>query len=310
MLQQTRVETAKPYFDRWMRRFPTVADLAEASEEMVLRWWEGLGYYSRARRLRSAALTVIRVHDGRLPTTVAELRALPGIGDYTAAAIASIAFGANEASVDGNVRRVLARLFDVAQPIDRPAGMRLIKNLAVAHLPAGRAGEYNQALMDIGATICLPATPRCPVCPLANLCGARIAGTINVRPVRRSRRKIANFVHAAAVISRNGRTLLAKRHADGLLGGLWEFPQGRVSGSGRSGFARLLRRDYGILTRSRSRLATIKHAYTHFRVTVHAYECELLAETANSRLRWTRFSELENLPMGKVDRQISRLLPR
>ena len=161
MLQQTRVEAVIPYFETWMHLFPTVKDLAEASEQDVLNAWEGLGYYSRARNLRKAARIVVEQHNGELPRNLKELRQLPGIGRYTVGAIASIAFDMDEPTLDGNLRRVFARLFDVSEPADTPAGEKILWELAAEHLPKGQAGDYNQALMDLGATICFPKNPRC-----------------------------------------------------------------------------------------------------------------------------------------------------
>ena len=166
MLQQTRVETVLPYFQRWMEHFPSITALAEAPLEEVLSIWEGLGYYSRARNLQRAAQIVVSEHGGQLPAEPAELRKLPGIGRYIAGAIASIAFGQDEPALDGNIRRVLARAFDVSAPARSPQGERRLWKLAADHLPTGRAGDYNQALMDLGATICTPRAPDCPRCPL------------------------------------------------------------------------------------------------------------------------------------------------
>jgi A/G-specific adenine glycosylase len=178
MLQQTRVETVIPYFEKWMRLFPTITDLAKASEQEVLNAWEGLGYYSRARNLHKAAQIVREQYAGELPHDLSALRKLPGIGRYTVGAIASIAFGMDEPTLDGNLRRVFARLFNVSEPSDSPAGEKILWGLAAEHLPKGQAGDYNQALMDLGATICLPKNPRCLICPLMELCQARAKSNV------------------------------------------------------------------------------------------------------------------------------------
>ena len=182
MLQQTRVETVIPYYERWLKRFPTLAALAEADEQDVLRLWEGLGYYSRARNLHRAARVVMAEHGGTLPSERAALERLPGIGRYTAGAIASMAFGLDEAALDGNIRRVLARVENVSLPARSPEGERRLWELAQAHLPPGRAGDYNQALMDLGATICTPAKPACLICPLAEVCQLARAGFAGAAP--------------------------------------------------------------------------------------------------------------------------------
>ena len=305
MLQQTRVETVGPYFGRWLAAFPDIRSLARAPEQRVLKVWEGLGYYSRARNLHEAAQVVASRYGGRLPRTVAELRCLPGIGPYTAGAIASIAFGERASVLDGNVARVLARLFDVRVPVDSPKGRRLLWQLANACLPARRTGDHNQALMDLGATICRPKDPDCAACPLSGLCLAAERRTQHKRPVRLGRRATPSHVHASAVIKRRGRFLLIRRPANGLLGGLWEFPQVRLNGSSTAGLTRLLRSQYDLRVRPRALLITLKHAYTHFRVVLHAFRCDLISGPGSRKMAWVRAAELKALPMGKLDRMIA-----
>ncbi len=314
MLQQTRVEAVIPYFERWMKRFPTLSALAEASEQEVLSAWEGLGYYSRARNLWRAARQVVAEYGGRLPEDPAALQKLPGIGRYTAAAIASIAFGRDVPTLDGNLRRVFARLFDVDAPADLPAGEAILWSLAEENLPPGRAGDYNQALMDLGATICLPRKPRCPACPLAGLCRARAAGTQEARPVLKPKKETPHYLVTAAVLRRDGKVLLAQRPRSGLLGGLWEFPGGKVQ-PGESladGLRREIREELGADIRVGEELGVYRHAYTHFRITLHAFLCELTdgepRPLAAADLAWVAPSALEDYPMGKVDRQIARRL--
>ena len=201
MLQQTRVETVIPYFERWMERFPSIASLAAASLQEVLAVWEGLGYYSRARSLHRAAQIVAADYAGQLPGDAHNLRKLPGIGRYTAGAIASIAFGLDQPALDGNIRRVLSRLFDVAEDIRSSGGERRLWELAEQYLPPGRAGDYNQALMDIGATLCTPRAPDCLHCPLADHCQARALGVQEQRPVVKPRPAIPHYTVTAAVIA-------------------------------------------------------------------------------------------------------------
>ena len=202
MLQQTRVETVIPYFERWMNLFPTVRDLAAASEQDVLNAWEGLGYYSRARNLHKAAMIVNERYGGELPRDLELLRELPGIGRYTVGAIASIAFNMDQPILDGNLRRVFARLFDVSEAADSPAGEEILWRKAAEHIPEGQAADYNQALMDLGATICLPRNPRCQFCPLVEICEARAKGTQEQRPVMKPKNPVPHFTHAAGVILR------------------------------------------------------------------------------------------------------------
>jgi A/G-specific adenine glycosylase len=308
MLQQTRVETVIPYFNRWMQRFPTIKALAEASEQDVLNLWEGLGYYSRARNLHKAAEVVVEKFNGQLPRDLDALRQLPGIGRYTVGAITSMAFGMDEPTLDGNIRRVLARVFDISLPADSASGEKALWHLAADHLPKGMAGDYNQALMDLGATICIPKNPRCLICPLMELCEARRKGIRDQRPVLKPKKKTPQYALAAAVVRKNGRVLLAKRPSKGLLGGMWEFPNGRVEGDPAKGLSKSLRSGYQLKVQRGDALGVVKHAYTHFKVTVHVFQCEVVSMVKNQNLKWVELKSLEDFPMGKVDRQITKLL--
>jgi A/G-specific adenine glycosylase len=312
MLQQTRVETVIPYFQRWMARFPTVQALAQASQRDVLALWEGLGYYSRARNLHAAARVVVEEYAGSIPQDAGELRRLPGIGRYTAAAIASIAFGKDVAALDGNIRRVLARVFDLREPARSPTGEKRLWDLAASHLPSGQAGEYNQALMDLGATICTPTSPDCGHCPLEALCRAKALGVQEQRPVKLKKPPLPHHTVTAAVIERGEDILIAQRPPDGLLGGLWEFPGGKAQPGEDLGDC--LKREIGEELDAEievgDKLGIYRHAYTHFRVTLHAYHCRLLNENPPRPvevhdLRWVKREELPDFPMGKIDRQIA-----
>lgn len=314
MLQQTRVETVIPYYLRWMERFPTLHSLAEASLEEVLKTWEGLGYYRRAVNIHRAARLVVDKYGGRLPRDCATLQKLPGIGTYSAAAIASIAFGQDELALDGNVRRVVSRVFNVREALDTTIGERTVGELARAHLPPGGAGEYNQAWMDLGTAICTPKKPDCPLCPLGEICEARALGVQEQRPVTRGRRPIPQVTVAAGVLHRDGLVLIARRPEGGLLGGLWEFPGGKQEGeeSLSECLQRELFEELGVKIEVGEKLGVFKHAYTHFRVTLHAFACRILegepCPLQPSELRWVRLSQLGEYPMGKIDRQLARLL--
>ncbi|HET9910867.1 MAG TPA: A/G-specific adenine glycosylase [Anaerolineales bacterium] len=249
MLQQTRVETVIPYFEKWLRLFPNVQSLANVSERDVLNAWEGLGYYSRARNLHKAAKIVTEQHNGELPRDLDELRKLPGIGRYTLGAIASIAFGMDVSALDGNIKRVYARIFDVTQPVDSPAGEKILWQLADENLPKGHAGDYNQALMDLGATICVPKNPRCLICPVMELCQAQQKGVQGQRPVKTPKKDVPHYVHAAGVIVERGKVLLAQRTSQGLLGGMWEFPNGRVDGDPARELPKALKTGYNLRLR-------------------------------------------------------------
>ncbi len=317
MLQQTRVEAVIPYFARWMRRFPTVQSLASAPERDVLSAWEGLGYYSRARNLHKSAKIVADQHDGQLPNKILELRKLPGIGRYTAAAIASIAFQQDAATLDGNLKRVLARIFDVSTPADSTEGENILWQLAETHLPPGRASDYNQALMDLGATICLPRSPRCLICPAQELCLAREQGIQEQRPVMKPKPIVPRKFKAAAVIVLDSKTLLIRRPAGGLLGGLWEFPAAEVETDSAESLIAAIETAYALKVMPLTRLPAIQHTYTHFRLTQSPWLCQLpepLLGNCSTNipappLEWIPLSELESYPMGKVDRIIARQLP-
>jgi A/G-specific adenine glycosylase len=312
MLQQTRVEAVIPYFKRWMDRFPSVQVLASASEQEVLSLWEGLGYYSRARNLFQASRMVVEKYGGELPHDLSALRRLPGVGRYTAGAIASIAFELDVATLDGNLRRVYARVFDVAEPADAPEGEKILWALAESNLPKGHAGDYNQALMDLGATLCLPRNPACLLCPITGLCKARALGIQDQRPVLKPKAKVPQYTVTAAVLRREGKILLTKRPSKGLLGGMWEFPGGKVE-NGESLEASLMREiweELGAEICVGPELGIYRHAYTHFRIILHAFDCILTQGEPRpieaAGLVWVDPVELENYPMGKVDRQIAR----
>jgi A/G-specific adenine glycosylase len=307
MLQQTRVETVIPYFERWMRQFPTLAALAEVPQQSVLSAWEGLGYYTRARNLHHAARVVMAEFNGQLPQEIPQLRKLPGIGRYTAAAIASIAFNQDVATLDGNLRRVFSRVFDVDTPADTPAGEEILWALAQKHVPAGRAGDYNQALMDLGASICLPKKALCLLCPLRELCKSR--SVPENRPVLKPKPPVPHKLKLAAVIVQEKTVLLALRPAKGLLGGLWEFPSAGVDADSPEALVAAIETEYGLRLSPLARLTEIRHAYTHFTLTEVAYRCELIQKTdAETSLKWVPLEKLTDYPMGKVDRAISKLL--
>lgn len=312
MLQQTRVETVKPYYRRWMQRFPTVADLAAAPMDEVLNQWEGLGYYRRARYLQRAAQTLVSEYDGQLPTSEKGLRELPGIGPYTAAAIASIAFGEDHLALDGNLRRVLARLFDIETEISSSAAEKKLRQVGSDLLPPGQAGTFNQALMDLGAKVCLPRDPRCEICPLRADCVAHQRGVERERPVRAKSGQVPHVTRLAAALTSQDRVLIGRRPEGALLGGLWEFPGTELEG-GRvepSELAHQVGLGSDLHLDEPEELGTYEHSYSHYRVTAHAFRSEIKAPDRVLReqqeLRWVPVGELDDYPMGKIDRSIAR----
>jgi A/G-specific adenine glycosylase len=314
MLQQTRVEVVIPYFGRWLVRFPDVFNLAAASEQEVLALWEGLGYYSRARNLYNAARMVVDHYNGELPHDLTALRKLPGIGRYTAGAIASMAFGLDVPTLDGNIRRIFARVFNVPEPADTSEGEKILWELVERHLPKGRAGDYNQALMDLGATLCLPHNPNCLLCPLWDKCKACALSLQEQRPVLKPKAEVPHFTVTAAVLQRDGKILLAKRPSKGLLGGMWEFPGGKVENgeSLEASLTREIREELDVEIQVVEPFGIYQHAYTHFRITLHAFLCELAESNPTpveaTELVWALPTELGNYPMGKVDRLIAKRL--
>jgi len=314
MLQQTQVVTVIPYFQRFTERFGSVEALAAAPLDDVLKLWEGLGYYARARNLHRAAQQVVAEFGGRLPDTVKGLSKLPGIGAYTAGAIASIAFGRDAPVVDGNVRRVLCRVYAVRGDTRQPKIQQKLWALAEMNLPKAKAGRWNEALMELGATVCLPRSPRCDECPLAEVCRASALGLQEKLPARTAKKPTPHVDVTAAVIRKNGRLLIAQRPTGGMLGGLWEFPGGKVE-RGET-LEECLRREIleelGIEIEVGQPVTQVKHAYTHFRITLHAYTCRLVRGRPRplqvADWRWVRFDDLDDFAFAVTDRKIIQVL--
>jgi A/G-specific adenine glycosylase len=288
--------------------------VASSDEQEVLRLWEGLGYYSRGRNLYRTACKIMAEYGGKLPEERDILARLPGVGPYTAAAIASIAFSFDEATLDGNIRRVLSRLFDISRPARSQESEESLWRLARQLLPHGKAGDFNQALMDLGASICTARNPQCRWCPVQNHCQAHTLGIQELRPVKQPRSKIPSIIVCAAVITREGKVLIARRPPKGLLGGMWEFPGGKLEDGEdfASGLKREILEELDTTIHVGEPVGVYRHAYTHFRVTLHAFCCELDGKEPHpleaSEIRWAIPFELAGFPMGKIDRQISQRL--
>jgi A/G-specific adenine glycosylase len=373
MLQQTQVETVIPYFHRFLDRFPTLDDLAAASINDVLKLWEGLGYYARARNLHKAAIKIVTELDGEFPRTVDGLQQLPGIGRYTAGAIASLAFDVDAPVLDGNVTRVLCRLFAIGaenlaevgrkkrqsttnpprgstgktlaevgrkenhSPLNPPRGSLnpsqgsdkkelwalaetlLPKTLAEGsrstnklHLqpPRGTAGEFNEALMELGALICTPRSPHCDRCPLNNICLAKKQNLQDKLPIKIKRKPVPHYQVTAAVIRQGTRILIAQRPFGGRLGGLWEFPGGKQerNESLKKCLRREIKEELGFRIKVGKFITSIDHAYTHFTITLHAFECAVVSGTPQAlgveQFKWVRMSELDEYAFAKTDLKI------
>ena len=311
MLQQTRVDTVIPYWRRFMQTFPTVQALAGADLDGVLKAWEGLGYYGRARNLHRAANDVVARFGGRLPDDPDALRSLPGIGPYMAGAVASIAFGRPEPVLDGNVIRVLTRLHAIDGDPASPATARRLWALARDLVPASDPGDFNQGLMELGATVCTARSPRCGECPLAPPCTARATGRPEAYPVKAPRRAVPHHDIAVGVVARGGKLLVVRRPEGALLGGLWEFPGGRLEPgeSPEAGLARTLRERFALAVRPGAALPPVAHAFTHRRVTLHPFACRALRGAVkpmfHTEHRWVAPNGLDALALPRAHRKIT-----
>lgn len=333
MLQQTRVAVVVGYFQRWMERFPTLEALAAADLDEVLKLWEGLGYYARARNLHKTARLLLADGAGELPVESAALLALPGIGRYSAGAILSLAHNQPQPLLDGNVKRVLARLADLAQPVDQPTIERTLWQTATTLVEAAQPsamgvpthGALNEALMEVGALICTPRNPRCLLCPIREECHAYARGTVDARPVRSPRKRTPHYNVAAGVIWQgdpfDSLLLIAQRPAEGLLGGLWEFPGGKwetqdgaIEGNPdlRATLRREIREELAMEITVGAEVTQVAHAFTHFRITLHAFHARHTGGEPQTHgvaaFQWIAYTSLPDFPMGKADRIVTQTL--
>ena len=313
MLQQTQIATVTPYYERFLARFPTVDALAAAPLDDVLKAWEGLGYYSRARNLHRAAQQVAATK--QFPHTAADWQLLPGIGPYTAGAIASMVYGEPVAALDGNAIRVLSRITNLAEDVTRPATVRHLWRVAESLVPRDRPGAYNQAIMDLGRTICTSRKPQCAQCPLAVHCQAMQAGTQLQRPVKAARAPIPHQdVIAALLINPSGELLIMQRPANGLLGGLWGLPGATLLPD--ESVVDCLRRALNVTTASEiaeklemgEQVALVQHAFTHFRLTLHIHIAKWMAAEmpivlASADQRWVTPDKLDVFAWARADRR-------
>jgi A/G-specific adenine glycosylase len=304
MLQQTQVDTVIPYYHRFLDRFPTVQDLAEAPTDDVLKAWEGLGYYSRGRNLQRAAQEIVALYGGQVPDDPVALRALPGIGDYTVGAIASIAFGRPVPAVDGNVLRVVSRIAAWDHDIAKPAAKATVASWVGERFPAEAAGDFTQALMELGATVCTPANPGCQRCPVSEHCQALAQGRVATLPVKSSKAPPRPERSLVGIIWDGEQVLVQRRPATGLLAGMWEFPT-ILAEPGEPAEAQLERRlaeSQGVTVRMTSPLTSVQHTFSHIRMTYDAYSGRLQGERAavTDDRRWVTLAELDGLAFSKA----------
>lgn len=311
ILQQTRVDQGTAYYERFVSTFPSVHALAEATLDDVLKAWEGLGYYSRARNLHAAARMIVREFDGRIPRTASELRTLPGVGPYTAAAVASIAFGEEAAVLDGNVIRVISRLTSFAEDVSRSASRRRLQSIADALLDPRHPASHNEAMMELGALICTPSAPACETCPVSTYCSAYAEGNPAAYPKKKKRAPVPHYDISVGVIrDLDDRILIQKRPVDAMLGGLWEFPGGKRKKDEEPAEAavREIREELGVDVSISGRLDPIEHAYSHFRITLYPFTC-LLRDSAQEPssehpIKWVSRDELSDYAFPRANRRL------
>jgi A/G-specific adenine glycosylase len=314
MLQQTQVATVIPYYYRFLEKFPTIEALAQAPTNELMKCWEGLGYYARARNLQYAAQTVLREHGGKLPQARAALQTLKGFGAYTSASVASLAFGEDCAAIDGNVLRVFARLYAIQEDIRHAATKSKIEALATLNLPKGKAGEFNEALMELGATICTPKQPQCSACPLNQSCAAFQQDAVSSYPFKSPKPKIPHHEIAIGIVQRGDKVLIALRPPEGLLGNLWEFPGGKRERheSLAACCKREMEEETGLQVEVGERIAIVKHTYTHFKITLHAFLCRYVSGDASPKssqeVRWVKIHELNQFAFPKANKSVINAL--
>ena len=278
MLQQTQVNTVIPFYKSWIKRFPTINDVAKASDEEIFKYWEGLGYYQRALNLRDACISIINNYNSEIPQKKEELLKLKGIGDYTASAIASIAFGAAHPAIDGNLKRIMSRLLLLSD--FKKDSINQMDSFLINEISNNRPGDFNQALMDLGRTICQPRTPKCVDCPISMFCLSFQNQTTHLFPVKNKNKKIIpHYDIGVGVIWNNDKILITKRKKNQLLGGLWEFPGGKIKDDESISHCikREAKEELGIKIQVKNFIRTVKHQYSHFKITLHAHHCKYIS---------------------------------
>lgn len=314
MLQQTQVSTVIPYFKRFMTQFPTIDALAEADEQQVLKAWEGLGYYSRARNLHKAAKMLVRDYNSQLPEDYDELQKLPGIGPYCAAAITSIAFSNSVPVVDGNVLRVFTRFWGIFDDIRHNVVKEMLFHKLSHFVTQANPSDFNQAIMECGALICTPKQVKCNCCPISRDCFAFNNKKVDELPFKSKKPPTPHYTIAIGVVFCKGKVLIGQRKTDQMLGGLWEFPGGKQEDNEvlEQTVRRELLEECNIVVDVKHCIKVVKHAYSHFKITLHAFHCDYVSGTLESKsaeqLRWVRVDELDEYPFPKANKAVLDVL--
>jgi A/G-specific adenine glycosylase len=314
MLQQTQVQTVLPYYRQFLQDFPDVETLANADLQAVLKAWEGLGYYARARNMHRAAKDIIQIHSGKFPESRNALRELPGVGDYIASAVLSIAFSQPYAVVDGNVKRVLSRLYELAEPVNKSFSYKTFKAAADNLLDHRQPGISNQALMELGALVCTPKNPDCRHCPICSQCSAYRTKRVDQFPKRVRRPKTPLYHIAVGVVYKNDHMLITRRKPEGLLGGLWEFPGGKVRNheSPDKACIREIKEEVNLKVTVDRHISQVKHAYTHFKILMEVFLCRYVSGEVKLNgpedFRWITLREIHQYPFPKANHKFIHLL--
>lgn len=310
LLQQTQVSTVIPYYEDFVREFPGVKCLSDAPLDRVLKVCEGAGYYGRIRNLKKAADVVLKKYGGKIPECVEELREIPGIGDYTAAAVSSIAFHKPEPVLDGNVKRVLSRVFCITSEISKSSTQKELIKKARELMDESDPSSFNQSMMELGALVCVPKNPKCGVCPVALFCEAAVKNLQNQLPVKQKKKAVPHHVCVVGIICKNGRILIAKRKPDGFLGGLWEFPGGKKEKNETitQCLHREIKEEVSLKIKVRKRLPAVNHAYSHFCVTLHPFLCEWISGKVKpvscEETRWILQHDLKKYAFPSANKKI------
>ena len=305
MLQQTQVATVIPYYQKFLKSFPTVHRLAKSDLSKVLKTWEGLGYYSRARNLHRASKIILNHFKGKIPENLRDLLSLPGIGKYTAGAILSIAYNKEAPILDGNVKRVLSRLFAISDNVGAGRAEDRLWKISESLIPKGRSNSFNQAIMDLGAMICTPKDPLCHRCPLHRHCRAKASGNPERYPSRVVKKRIPHIEALSGAILNNGKVFLNQRPPTGLLGGLWEFPNWKTEEKRRvrSRLRNYIKKELGMNIEVKESIGAFKQTYSHFKLTLCVFKCEAI--DGRGKGKWVAVRNLHLLPMSRIHRRIA-----